>query len=56
MKNTKVIDFTGMEFRRETHPNSRLRKRSAVYRTRQTGNTNNVAQNVRSIFQSLLGF
>ena len=57
MKNTKVIDFTGMEFKRETHPSSRLRQRSEVYRTKRGSNTsNNVAKNVRNIFQSLLGF
>lgn len=53
----KIIDFTGMEFHPENHPSNRLRQRSAAYRSRRTiGITNNVARNVRSIFQTLFGF
>lgn len=52
----KIIDFTGMEFHRENHPSSRLRERSADYRLKKAATGNNVARNVKSIFQSFLGF
>ena len=52
----KIIDFTGMEFQRENHPSSRLRERSADYKSRKASGNNNVARNVRNIFQSFLGF